>query len=57
MSRFNTLLLGSAERAAEALSDGDASTEELHAALCNALRIIARLEEQIKVLLSNTETF
>lgn len=47
MSRYNTLLLGSAERVAEALSDRDASPEELQAALVNALRMIVQLQGEV----------
>lgn len=45
MSRFNTLLLGEPERAAEEL-ENCANEDELRAALINALRRIAVLEQR-----------
>lgn len=47
MSRFNTLLHGSAEEAADALEDTPADEQELRVALQNALRRIAKLEDEM----------
>lgn len=48
-SIFNTLYLGSAKDAADALEDAEALTQgELRAALINALRRIAELEASAK---------
>lgn len=53
MSRFTTLYTGSASDAAEAIADTDAadlSTHDIKAALVNALRRIADLEETVEAL-------
>jgi hypothetical protein len=47
VSRFNTLLHGSAEEAADALEDTPADEQELRVALQNALRRIAKLEDEM----------
>ena len=47
MSRFNELYHGEPDVAAAQLESGEATTQELCAALSNALRRIGHLEEQV----------
>lgn len=49
-SRFNELYRGEPGDAADQLENVDASNQELRAALCNALRRIATLEQQVLTL-------
>lgn len=50
-SRFNTIYLGSAEDAADALEDdSESSVDEVRNGLVNALRRIARLEFELNSL-------
>jgi hypothetical protein len=48
VSRFNTLYLGEAADAADALADEAADEQELRAALQNALRRIDKLERALE---------
>jgi uncharacterized protein YceH (UPF0502 family) len=49
-SRFNVLLHGGAEEAANELRDTDATPDELRVALINALERINRLEDEVSAL-------
>ncbi len=47
MAKFNVLMHGEAGDVADELSDGDLTTQELCAALSNAMLKIERLEKQV----------
>lgn len=48
MSRFNVLMHGEPDEAANALGEDEADEGELRAAIVNALRRIALLERQVE---------